>query len=223
MAKILVVEDNVETIQAIRDILHFERHNTDLAPSAEDGWDFIKTYDYDLLIFDWELPKMSGVELLKKYRASGGKTPVIMLTGKTDTPDKIAGLDSGADNYLTKPFGSEELLAHVRATLRRTPENVVRTVTFGDLCLDEASSMVRCGDKSATLSSREVKILKILMDSKNSIVSHDQLRINAWPDSPDVSPNTMRVFLTSFREKLASIGSNTKILSARGYGYQIKE
>ena len=166
---------------------------------------------------------MSGVDLLKKYRAGGGTTPVIMLTGKTDTPDKIAGLDSGADNYLTKPFGSEELLAHVRATLRRTPDPVVRTVNFGDLCLDEASSTVRCGDKSSTLSSRELMVLKILMDNKNSIVSHDQLRVRAWPDSPDLAPNTMRVFLTGLRDKLASIGSNSKILSARGYGYQIKE
>lgn len=222
MAKILIVEDNVETMEAIRSILETERHVPDCTSSAEDGWDFIKTYEFDLMIFDWEMPGMSGVELLRKFRATGGKTPVIMLTGRSATPDKISGLDSGADAYLTKPFEREVLLSMIRAILRRSPAEESDSITFADLKLTPASSEVSCKDKSADLSAKEVAALRLLMENAGRIITHEELRAAAWPDSADVSSNTVRVFLSSIREKLSSIGSTIQILSIRGYGYQLK-
>ncbi|MBX9690367.1 MAG: response regulator transcription factor [Candidatus Obscuribacterales bacterium] len=222
MAKILIVDDNDETRAAIKDLLLQERHNADEVSTAIEAWDFIETYDYDLLIFDWEMPKMSGVELLQKYRASGGKTPVIMLTGRNSTPDKISGLDFGADNYVTKPFESEVLLSLIRATLRRSPEPELKTIKCGDLDLNPESSQVSCGSNTATLSSKEAVVLRLLLENSQRLISHEEIKACGWSDAPDTASGTIRVFLTGLREKLTKLGSKLQILNVRGYGYQIK-
>ncbi len=225
MAKILAVDDNSDILDCVKDVLKSERHSVDVALSADEAWQFIQTYEYDLFIFDWEMPLLSGVELLRKYRASGGKTPVVMLTAKDTVMDKIEGLDSGADNYLTKPFDSDELLGFVRAMLRRHPDAAQSSVSlrYGDLELKEASNQVICGSKSSTLSGKELLVLKLLIENSNRLIGHEELRSVAWPDSPETSSGTVRVFLTALRDKLKSIGSEAKILSVRGYGYQISK
>ena len=223
MAKILLIEDDDETRHAVKSILELERHTLDCASSAEEGSDFIKTYLYDLFIFDWEMPGMSGVELLRKYRSGGGKTPVVMLTGRYTVPDKISGLDSGADNYLTKPFEADVLLSVVRSILRRTPVVETERILFAGLDLKPASSAVFCGDKSAELSNKELVVLTLLLENTERIVSHDELKACAWVDNPDVSSGAVRVFLSSLREKLTNIGSNIQIVSIKGYGYQLKQ
>ena len=222
MAKILLVEDNEENRSAIKTILESERHILDCASSADEGWGFIKTYTYDLMIFDWEMPGMSGVELLNKYRSEGGRCSVIMLTGRDSTPDKLTGLDSGADNYLTKPFEGEILLSVVRATLRRTPTENPKDVSFADIIIRPLSSSVQCAGKEIALSAKELAVLVLLAQNSDRIVSQDELKAAAWNDGSNPTPGAIRVFLSSLREKLNSIGSMIQILSIKGYGYQAK-
>lgn len=222
MAKILVVDDNQEIREIIRDLLLIERHSVDCTQSAAEAWEFIKTYEYDVFIFDWEMPEMSGIELLQKYRKTGGQTPVVMLTGRNTTPDKITGLDLGADIYLTKPIDHVELLGFIRAILRRTPQEKKDLLICGDLELSTASSAVSCAGKSIQLSSREVAVLNVLLSNADRLVAHEELKSAAWSDSTDTSAGAIRVFLTSLRDKLSSIGSKIQILNVRGYGYQIK-
>lgn len=222
MAKILIVDDQIETLESVKDLLESERHTVDSCLSASEAWDFIKTYKYDLFIFDWEMPETSGIELLQKYRTEGGSTPVIMLTGRKNTPDKIRGLDHGADNYLTKPFESSELLSFVRAMLRREVAEKVESISYGDLVLDPQASRVSCAEKSTNLTSRELDVLKLLLTSSGRLISHEELQTVAYKDSAEVSSTALRVFLTGLREKLSKIGSKIQILNVRGYGYQIK-
>lgn len=222
MAKVLIVDDDKDTRELVRDILLQERHGVDCCSSADEAWDFIKTYNYDVLIFDWEMPGMTGPELLQKYRQSGGATPVIMLTARTSSPDKVKGFDSGADRYLTKPIDHLELNGFIRAVLRRAPIDEPTSISCGDLELSAQSSTVSCNGNSVQLSKRESDVLALLLSNHQRIIAHEELRAIAWTDSVDISSSTVRVFLTSLREKLSSIGSRIQILNVRGYGYQIK-
>jgi two-component system, OmpR family, manganese sensing response regulator len=221
MAKILVIEDNIETLDALRNVLQSERHSVDCVPSANEALDFIKTYQYDVLVVDWEMPGMSGIELIRTYRANGGKSPVLMLTGKTGTPDKISGLDSGADYYLTKPLVGAELLSFIRASLRRAPADEVNVLRFGDIELNPDSALVNCAGKSISLSVKEIAVLKLLIEHSKRIVTHEELKQAGWPDEDEVPAGTVRVFLTSLREKLQGLGAEIRILSVRGYGYRL--
>lgn len=222
MAKILIVDDDQDTRELVRDILQQERHSVDSCNSADDAWDFVKTYDYDVFVLDWEMPGMTGPEFLRKYRQQGGRTPVIMLTGRSSSPDKIQGFDSGADRYLTKPIDQVELKGFIRAVLRRAPIEAASTLSCGDLELSRSSSSVSCNGNTIQLSKRETDTLELLLANHQRIISHEELKSTAWPESPDTSSGTIRVFLTSLREKLTSIGSKIQILNVRGYGYQIK-
>ncbi|MBX9696020.1 MAG: response regulator transcription factor, partial [Cyanobacteria bacterium] len=169
----------------------------------------------------WEMPEMSGIQFIEKFRARGKKAPVIMLTGKSATDDKISGLDCGADYYLTKPFERKGLLAFIRASLRRSPEPESGSVHFGNLEFKPVSSEAICDGHSVTLSSKEAVVLKLFIDHSDRLITHKELEVAGWSGS-DVSSGTIRTFLTGLREKLQSIGANTKISSVRGYGYRIE-
>ena len=221
MAKILIVEDDPDTLDTIKNFLSAERHSVDTAPSADDAIQFVRTYEYDLLIVDWEMPGMSGVDFIKQFRAGGGNTPAIMLTGKSATDEKVHGLDSGADYYLTKPFEGKALLSFIRAGMRRVPEIKTDVVTAGGLELRPSSAEIFFNGHSASLSNKEVSVLKLLMENPDRIISHEELQNVGWSGS-DVSSGTIRVFLTALREKLQLLGSSMKILSVRGYGYRLE-
>ncbi len=221
MAKILIVEDDPETLETLKSFLSAERHSVDSAPRADEAMDFVLTYEYDVLIVDWEMPGMTGIDFIQKFRANGGNTPVIMLTGKSATDEKISGLDSGADYYLTKPFEGKALLSFIRASMRRAPEIAPDTIVVGNVHLQPTSSEVTCDGRSVTLSIKESAVLKLLMLNKDRIVSHEELQRAGWSEQ-EVPSGTIRVFLTALREKLQKIGATTKILSVRGYGYRIE-
>lgn len=205
----------------IRDLLHAERHTVDCVESAIAAWDFIKTYPYDVFVFDWEMPEMTGPELLRKYKGTGGQTPVLMLTGRDATADKITGFDAGADAYLTKPIDAQELLGFIRALLRRMPAEAAQGKKHGDIELSAASSSVTCAGKTVQLSSRELAVLDLMLSNSNRIITHEELKAAAWSDTPDIAQGAIRVFLSSLREKLTSIGSEIQISNVRGYGYQM--
>ncbi len=221
MAKILVIEDDASMLDTLRALLKAERHSVDCVESADEAMEYIRAYEYDVLIVDWEMPGMTGVEFVDKFRAKGGQAPVIMLTAKSAVDDRVTGLDSGADYYLTKPFERKALLAFIRASLRRSPEPESDTIHFGNLQFKPASSDVLCGERTITLSQKEALVLKLFLEHTDRIITHKELEIAGW-SGEDVSSGAIRVFLTGLREKLQAIGANMKILSVRGYGYRIE-
>jgi len=218
--RILVVEDEHRIATTLKKGLEQERYAVDLAFTGNEGYDFASSEDYDLIILDLMLPGMDGLVICKKLRAESKQTPILMLTAKSQTEDKITGLDAGADDYLTKPFAFAELLARIRALFRRPKQGVTERLRVSNLCLNTKTYEVKRGDQIVTLSNREFSILEYLMRNANKIVSKDQLISHVWDYDADVLPNTVEVNIRNLRQKL---GKPKLIQTARGFGYRIGE
>ena len=218
--KILLVEDSKQLNKALTAVLKRNSFVVDSAFDGEEALFFIKEYQYDAIILDVMLPEINGIEVLKKARQDGLKTPVIMLTAKSTTEDKIIGLDAGADDYLTKPFVVEELLARLRALIRRNPgfENS-ETIKFGDVTLDLGSMTLSKGDKKAVLANKEMQIMTLLMKQNGKVVSIDFISQNVWDFEAEITNDNIWVFISYLRKKLENIGSFVKIKSIRYQGY----
>ena len=218
--KILLVEDSKQLNKALAAVLKRNSFVVDSAFDGEEALFFIKEFQYDAIILDVMLPEITGIEVLKKARQDGLKTPVIMLTAKSTTEDKIVGLDAGADDYLTKPFVVEELLARLRALIRRNPgfENS-ETIKFGDVTLDLGSMTLSKGDKKAVLANKEMQIMTLLMKQNGKVVSIDLISQNAWDFEAEITNESIWVFISYLRKKLENIGSFVKIKSIRYQGY----
>ena len=221
--KILLVEDTEQLNKALTTVLKRNSYVVDSAFDGEEALLFIEQYQYDLIILDIMLPKVNGLEVLKRIRGSKNQTPVLLLTAKSTTEDKITGLDLGADDYLAKPFVIDELLARIRALLRRTPQiSEETTVSFGDLKLDIQNSVLSHKDEKVTLMNKELQIMSILMKSGAKIVSLDTITKNAWDIEAYTTSENVWVFISYIRKKLESIHSNTKIKSIRYQGYYLE-
>ena len=221
--KILLVEDTEQLNKALTTVLRRNSYVVDSAFDGEEALIFIGQYQYDLIILDIMLPKVNGLEVLKRIRGSNNQTPVLLLTAKSTTEDKITGLDLGADDYLAKPFVIDELLARIRALLRRTPQMNEETIlTFGDLKLDVQNSILSNGEEKVTLMNKELQIMSILMKSGAKIVSLDTITKNAWDIEAYTTSENVWVFISYIRKKLESIHSKTKIKSIRYQGYYLE-
>jgi DNA-binding response OmpR family regulator len=221
--KILLVEDTEQLNKALTTVLRRNSYVVDSAFDGEEALIFIEQYQYDLIILDIMLPKVNGLEVLKRIRGSNNQTPVLLLTAKSTTEDKITGLDLGADDYLAKPFVIDELLARIRALLRRTPQMSEETMlTFGDLILDVQNSVLSNGEEKVTLMNKELQIMSILMKSGAKIVSLDTITKNAWDIEAYTTSENVWVFISYIRKKLESIHSKTKIKSIRYQGYYLE-
>lgn len=221
--KILLVEDTEQLNKALTTVLRRNSYVVDSAFDGEEALIFIDQYQYDLIILDIMLPKVNGLEVLKRIRSSNNQTPVLLLTAKSTTEDKITGLDLGADDYLAKPFVIDELLARIRALLRRTPQMSEETIlTFGDLKLDVQNSVLSNGEEKVTLMNKELQIMSILMKSGAKIVSLDTITKNAWDIEAYTTSENVWVFISYIRKKLESIHSKTKIKSIRYQGYYLE-
>ena len=223
--KVLLVEDNIQLNKAVSTLL---KRNSYLVDSAFDGMEallFIKGYQYDVIILDIMIPKIDGLEVLRRTRAEGNQTPIIMLTAKSTIDDKITGLDYGADDYLPKPFNSEELLARVRALSRRKAQTYVekKEITYGDLIVDEKSFLIKCGDKQVTLANKEMAILLELIKGNGEVVPTETITKNAWDVEAYSTSENVWVFISYLRKKLESIGSSVKIKSIRYQGYYLEK
>ena len=218
--KILLVEDSKQLNKALTAVLKRNSFVVDSAFDGEEALFFIKEFQYDAIILDVMLPEINGIEVLKKARQDGLKTPVIMLTAKSTTEDKVVGLDAGADDYLTKPFVVEELLARLRALIRRNPgfENS-ETIKFGDVTLDLGSMTLSKGDKKAVLANKEMQIMTLLMKQSGKVVSIDLISQNVWDFEAEITNDNIWVFISYLRKKLENIGSFVKIKSIRYQGY----
>ena len=223
MKKILLVEDEIKIANAIKRGLKYEGFEVSIAPDGEEGLELGKTLDFDCIILDRMLPLKEGVEVCKELRKSNIKTPIIMLTAKSGVNDKVEGLDAGADDYLAKPFSLDELLARIRALLRR-PNNIVSDeLKVGDLILNTTTFEARRDDKLINLSKKEYDLLEYLMRNANRIISKEKIINHVWDFDSDILPNTVEVYMGYLRNKIDKPFKDKKMLqTVRGFGYKLE-
>ncbi len=222
--KLLLVEDEKYLSEALTQLLIKNQYAVDAVLDGESGLDCALTGIYDLIVLDIMLPKINGLEILKELRAGGISTPVIMLTARGETSDKVQGLDGGADDYLTKPFASEELLARIRALVRRKGEIIADNVlTFSDFCLNLGTYELEGDSGSVRLTLKEYEILEYFMHRPNRAVSKDDLIIKVWGYDSEAEYNNLEVYISFLRKKLLHVGTKASISTLRGIGYKLEE
>ena len=222
--KILLVEDTVQLNKALTTLLKRNSYLVDSAFDGEEALMFVKDYEYDVIILDIMLPKIDGLEVLRRVRQNKIDTPIILLTARSTVEDKIVGLDLGADDYLPKPFSTEELLARLRALSRRKTNPIKKTeiVKYGDLLIDEVNLKIKCGDKETILTNKEMQIFMLLVTSKDKVVSLDTITKSAWDIESYSTSENVWVFVSYLRKKLESLNSQVKIKSIRYKGYYLE-
>ena len=220
--KILVVEDELRLAEALQQIMQEQKYQVDVANDGNDGLDYALYGDYDVIVLDVMLPGKDGFEIVRSLRAAKVKTPVIMLTARDDVRDKIRGLDKGADDYMTKPFVPEELLARIRALSRRQGEVLLEEISMEDLTLSLSTNDLLCGAKSIHLAFKEFEIMKILLSNQKAIVSKEMLISKVWGDDSDAEDNNVEAYISFLRKKLSFLGSRVQIATIRKVGYRLE-
>lgn len=219
---ILVVEDERNLADAICRILQDAGYNAEAAYDGRTGLMSAKSGMYDAIVLDVMLPQLSGVELVHELRLAHDATPVLMLTARTATTDKVEGLDAGADDYMTKPFEAPELLARLRALTRRQGEVVLEELNFADLTLDLSTHDLRCGDKSVHLSGKEFEVMRMLMSSHARVVSKQDLLTRVWGTDGETSENSVEAYVSFLRKKVNHLKSKVRITTLRMLGYRLE-
>ncbi len=224
LMRILLVEDEKRMAEALCEILRLERYEVDHYSNGIDGLAAIQSNIYDIVILDVMLPGMNGFEIAKKVRANGIITPILMLTAKAELDDKVIGLDSGADDYLTKPFMTKELLARLRALGRRRLGSADGILSFGDITLDTTTLTLSCStnSQSVRLSEKEYRILEYLIANSGQILTREQLAVKIWGFESEAEYNNVEVYMSFTRKKLSFIESKTEIKAVRGIGYELR-
>lgn len=222
MPKILIVEDDVGLSKMVRDWLTFEHHMVETANNGRDGLEKLQVYEYDLVILDWELPEVTGVEILREIRGRGSNMPVLMLTGKSSVNDKEEGLDAGADDYLTKPFHMKELSARVRSCLRRAGGNVANVLKVKDVELDPASFRVTRGGKEIQLLPKEFAMLEFLMRHVNQVFSAEALLSRVWASESEATVDAVSTCIKRLRKKIDQPDTDSFIRTVHGVGYKVE-
>lgn len=221
--RILIVEDEKRLAMTLKDLLEQAGYQADMAFDGADGLELAKSGIYDALILDVMLPALNGLQLLKALRAGGQMTPVLMLTAKADLADRVAGLDSGADYYLTKPFENQELLACLRTILRRQAAIVPDFLEFGDLTLNPSASQLSCGSRNVTLSSKELELMTILFKNTGQFISKETLLLKVWGYDASVNANSVEAYISFIRKKLSLLHSRVAVKVARNIGYRLED
>jgi DNA-binding response OmpR family regulator len=221
--KILIVEDEHLIANALKKGLEQEHYTVDLAFDGLEGYDLASSGDYDIILLDLMLPKMDGLEICRQLRSQQIHVPILMLTAKSQIEDKVKGLNCGADDYLTKPFAFEELLARIRALARRPQTAATEILTVGDLSLNLSTYEVIRQKKTISLSSKEYSLLECLMRHANKILTKDQLIQHVWSYESDILPNTVEVYIRNLRQKIDKNYKVKLIKTIRGFGYKISE
>jgi two-component system, OmpR family, response regulator len=222
--RILVIEDEHKIANSIKQGLKQEGFAVDVAYDGEAGYDLASAEEFDLIILDLMLPKIEGTEICKKLRKENVHTPIIMLTAKTELDNKVLGLNTGADDYLTKPFAFTELVARIRALLRR-PNNILADVLRCDnLEVDTQNFRVTRGYKNIELSKKEFSLLEYLLRNKGKVVTKDKIIEHVWSFESDILPNTVEVYISYLRNKIDKhFGNRPKLIkTVRGFGYKIE-
>jgi DNA-binding response OmpR family regulator len=218
--RVLVVEDEVRLAATLQDLLELNGYTADVCHDGEAGLDNALSAIYDVILLDVMLPKLDGFTVLRRLRAVGNTTPVLMLTARSEVRDKVQGLDSGADYYLTKPFEPKELLACVRALTRRQPElRNMDNLVCGDLTLEKAAFTLSCGERTVRLSRKEYDMMELLILNQKQVLTKENLLLKIWGYESDAEDNNVEVYISFLRKKLEHLHSRVKIKTIRMVGY----
>ena len=219
---ILIVEDEAALAGAVEHILQKAGHTTDWVSDGQSALDYIRGFSYNLVLLDIMLPKLDGLSVLRQVRSEGIETPILMLTARTTVPDKVAGLNAGADDYLTKPFDPQELLARVGAMTRRKGAMVLNEITYSDLVLDLNAVTLRRGSRDVQLSPKEFRIVRLMFSEPQMTFPKELLITRAWGMDSEASDNNVEAYISFLRKKLRYLGSKVTIKNLQKIGYRLE-
>lgn len=220
--KVLIVEDELKLADALVELFRRNRYVADAVYNGEQGYLFASKGDYDVVVLDVMLPRLNGFDVVKKLRENKVRVPVLMLTAKDDVSSRVRGLDCGADDYLTKPFANEELLARVRALCRRQSEMVFDVLQFADLTLNTSNYILSCGAKSVGLSAKEYEIMHLLLSNPSQVIAKESIISKVWGTSGDITENNVEAYMSFLRKKLTFLCSEVTISAKRLLGYYLE-
>ncbi len=220
--RLLIAEDEKELSNALTAVLRHNNYSTDAVYNGNDALSSALTGNYDGIIMDIMMPGINGIDVVKQIREKGVTVPVLMLTAKSDIEDKIIGLDAGADDYMTKPFAMNELLARLRAVTRRRSDYAPAELKFGDLTLDRASFELSTPNSSVRLGNKEFQMMEYMMSNPNMLISTEKFMEKIWGCNTDTEINVVWVYISYLRRKLAGLGSAVSIRASRGTGYSLE-
>ncbi|MCI8938205.1 MAG: response regulator transcription factor [Lachnospiraceae bacterium] len=220
--KLLYAEDEQPLSEAVVDILTCHKYIVDAVYNGEDAYDYAISGDYDGIILDIMMPKRDGIDVLSALRQDGCKTPILLLTAKTQVDDRIKGLDAGADDYLPKPFDMGELLARIRAMLRRREEFHPDLLSFGDLTLNMQSCTLSCRDMNFVLPKQEYRLMEQLMTNHSIFLASEDLLVKAWGYNAQADINNVWLYISYLRKRLSAMDSCVEIVSKRNIGYRLE-
>ncbi len=224
MKKVLIIEDELKISRFLQLELKHEGYSSDAASDGREGYKMAQTGNYDIIILDLMLPSLSGIEICRRLRGEGINTPIIMLTAKDDVSDKVTGLDVGADDYMTKPFAIEELLARMRVALKKqTKSSETPIIKAGKITLDRNKYEVRFENQLIVLTKKEFELLAYLMTNKNLVLSREQIVENVWGYEYEAETNVTDVYIRYLRSKIDEEFGTNYIKTIRGIGYQFKD
>ncbi|MCR5482279.1 MAG: response regulator transcription factor [Clostridia bacterium] len=223
--RVLLAEDEKRMASALIALLRQEKYDVDHMEDGASALDALESGVYDIAVLDVMMPEMNGFDVARRARSKGVKTPILMLTAKSQLDDKVEGLDSGADDYLTKPFQTKELLARMRALGRRNVNFQDGSLTFGDLSLDTSKATLTCNSngQSVRLAEKELRILEYMFSNQGQIMTREQLAVKIWGFENEAEYNNVEVYMSFTRKKLAFVGTEVKIKAVRGLGYELRE
>lgn len=221
--RLLLAEDEKSLSKAIITILQKNHYSADAAYDGEEALNYLAAGNYDGVILDIMMPKLDGISVLKKLRAQGNKIPVLMLTAKSEVDDKVLGLDSGANDYLTKPFNTKELLARIRAMTRNQNEQMDSKIKFGNIVLDRATFELSSPDGNFRLANKEFQMMEMLMMNPRCLISAERFLEKVWGYDSEVEINVVWVYISYLRKKLAALHANIQIKAQRNAGYSLEE
>ncbi|TEB06039.1 Response regulator MprA [Pelotomaculum schinkii] len=220
--RILVVEDEIRLAEALGQIMAEQKYTVDIVHDGAAGLDYAMSGLYDVIVLDVMLPKKSGFEVVRTLRANKNTTPVLLLTAKDDITDKVTGLDCGADDYMTKPFSGEELLARIRALSRRQGDVVLEELSFADLTLNLSTYTLSRGSKSVRLGFKEYQVLKLLMSNPKLVFPKEDIIIKVWGMESGAEDNNVEAYISFLRKKFFFLGSKVNISTVRKVGYRLE-
>jgi DNA-binding response OmpR family regulator len=221
--RLLLAEDEKELSDALVTVLKHNNYSVDAVYNGRDALDYLATDNYDGAILDIMMPKMDGISVLREVRASGNHIPIIMLTAKSEIDDRVNGLDSGADDYMTKPFSMKELLARIRAMTRRQAETTDSVLKFGDIKLNRSTYILSTEKGELRLPNKEYQMLEMLLANPGQVISVEQFMNRIWGYDSEAELNVVWVYVSYLRKKLTTLDAHVQIKATRGLGYSIEE
>ena len=221
--RILVADDEPEMTMVLEALLKREHYSVDVVHNGQDALDYGLAENYDCIVLDIMMPRLDGIQVLRALRAKNIAAPVLLLTAKSQVEDRVAGLDSGADDYLPKPFDNREFIARVRALTRRGSEYKPTALTAGNVILDCSTFELKCGSACVRLGNREFQMLELLMRQEGRLISTEQFMEHIWGCDSEAEINVVWAYISYLRRKLEAVGANVRIAARRGQGYLLEE